>query len=763
MIRFLRTDRSPAVHGVETGRARRSAWLVLIASVVAVLLGTGPARAATVQGRIFDAESGAPVPWVDVQIDTGQGPFAVLSDPAGAFVFTNVPDGEHTLRASRIGYREHRETFLVRSVDDVVALEVSLRASAVALETVDVSGTTVEREDDLYADQTPVRVTGQELRERMGTTVADVLTDHGGVSEESMGPAPARPVVRGLSGNRVLILEDEIGTGDLSGTSPDHALVVDPLNASRIEVLRGPATLLYGSSVLGGVINVRREAVPLSRPERVRASIRYMGDTVNEGSAGRLSVTGPLGDLVYSVDAMGRTGDDVHTPIGDMRNTQIDAWNGSAGLSWVDEHAHVGVAVGRYDSDYGIPGGFLGGHPNGVDIELERRRYLLHAGRHFDDGPVESVELFGGYSRYFHREIESSGLCGVSFGLLNHQWTQRTHLKPAPWGRSILALQFQHRDFAQGCLSFVPPTIERTVAAAAYNEVEWGPMRWTAGVRGEFRDVDPSRRDENKAGVIRGRSFAGTGASIAAAVDHGRVATTTLTLTRSFRAPGLEELFSEGPHLAAFSYEVGNADLDSETGNGVELRFDWRGSRLSGALTGFYNRFDGFIHPVDTGELEFGPGSEGFLERWQYRGSDTQMVGGEARLTWRATRRLELRAETSYVRATDLDLDAPLPRMPPLSGRVSARLRTGEWTWAAHARGAGEQGRVSEFEEPTSGYLTYGASVEWNRLGEGTFQSVMLRADNLTDAEYRNHLSRIRSILPEPGRNVTLMVRAGLF
>ena len=309
----------------------------------------------------------------------------------------------------------------------------------------------------------------------------------------------------------------------------------------------------------------------------------------------------------------------------------------------------------------------------------------------------------------------------------------------------------------------MPPTVESTWAVAAHHELDVGPVRWMAGVRGEFREVDPARREENKAGTIRRRSFAGTAASVAAAWAHGPSATTTFTVSRTFRSPGLEELFSEGPHLAAYSYEIGNADLESETGRGAELRFDWRGGRLGGSVTGFYDDYDGFIHPVDTGELEFGPGAEGFLERWQVRGSDVRLTGGEASLAWRATRGLELGFETSVVHATDLDLDQPLPRIPPLQGRAWTRYRTGPWTFAAHLRGATEQDRVSEFEEPTAGWLTFGGSVEWNRLGAGTFTSVLLRVNNLADAEYRNHLSRIRSVLPEAGRNVSLMVRVGMF
>lgn len=739
----------------------RSGAILTVALLMTVAAGSS--RAAVVSGRVVDLDTGKPVPWVDLGLVVEGAETATLSDPEGLFRFRRVPAGAAMLQASRIGYRTERRELVVPAGSDTLRVRLVLETEAVTLESVDVSGSAIERADDLYVDQAPVSVTGQELREQMGGTIAAVLADHTGISEETMGPAPARPVVRGLSGNRVMILEDEIGTGDLSATAPDHALVVDPLNASRIEVIRGPATLLYGSSVLGGVINVRRGAVPLVRPESTEASVAYIGDTVNAGSAGRLTVSGPAGDFGYTVDAIARTGDDVSTPLGDMRNSQIDGWNGSAGLSWFGNDSHVGVAHGRYNSDYGIPGGFRGGHPNGVDIELERQRTLMHAGIHFDDGVVESAEFFGGYSRYFHEELESSGRCGVSYGLLQHEWTQRTHLRPGAWGHSVFALSYRNRDFAQGCLSFVPQTVERTYAAAAYNEKEWSGLRWVAAARGSYREVDPSREEVNKAGAIRTRSFSGVGAALAVARDHGRWATTTVTLTRAFRAPAIEELYSEGPHLAAYSYEVGNADLDSETGVGAELRFDWRARTWSGTLTGFVNDFDRFIHPRDTGELEFGPGSEGFLERWQYVGTAVRMAGAEARVVWRATPRFELTSEASFVRAEDRDFAEPLIRMPPAMGRFTARYRTGEWTFAANVRGAVEQNRVAEFEVPTAGYVTGGVSVEWNRLGQGTFQSILLRVNNVSDLEYRNHLSRIRSVLPEPGRNVTLMFRAGVF
>lgn len=729
-------------------------------SIAASLFIAGTARAAVIEGHVHDAESGLPVPWVDLVIEGTT--WATMSDGHGAFVLRNVDAGDHRLTARRIGY-DRRSMSLHVGATDTVRVEVVLAPRPVALEVHEVSGSALEHERDLYEGQTPVLLAGRDLRERMSGTVAGVLADQPGISEESMGPAPARPVVRGLSGNRLLVLEDQVTTGDLSGTAPDHALVVDPLNAERIEVLRGPATLLYGASVLGGVVNVRRDAVPMVRRTRTEGALQVIGDSVNRSSAGNLNLVGPLGPFAYSLDVVGRSADDVSTPAGPMRNTQIDTWNGSAGLGWMGERAHFGIAGSLYESDYGIPGGFLGGHPNGVDIELERRRLQVRAGLHLGRGPVERWEAQGAYVRYFHRENESSGICGVSFGLLTHALDQRLHLRRGPWGSPVLGLSVQSRDYAQGCLTFVPPTIERTYALAAYDEFRTGPVRWVAGLRGEYREIDTSTETTNKAGRIRDRDFAGMGASLSATVDLAASLETKLTLTRAFRAPALEELFSEGPHLASYAYEVGNADLGVENGNGIELGLRWRPRSVHVALTGFWNRFDGYIHPVDTGDLEFGPGAEGFLQRWQYRGRDARLVGGEFDLMWRPTQRWEWMASLAAVQGTDLDEDRALPRMPPLTGRIGTRIRTGSLGWTVNWRGATAQRRVAEFEETSAGWSTLGASVQWSRLTEDRHQSIVLRVDNLTDAEIRNHLSRIRSILPEPGRNVTLLYRVGFF
>ena len=735
--------------------------LALTLLVVCLVLACAvTAGAGTIVGRTVDANTGAAVPWVEVEL-VGTS-VAAISDLEGRFAFPGLEPGSYTVRTRRLGYDPASSDVEVM-VGEIHPIDFDLVPQAVQMEAREVSGSRIEHERDLYEGQAPVVVAGQELRERMASTVSGVLADHAGVTQESMGPSPARPVVRGLSGNRLLVLEDEANTGDLSGSSPDHALVSDPLNATRIEVLRGPATLLYGSSVLGGVVNVRREAVPLDHYERARGSVQFIGDSVNHGSAGHANLIGPLGPLSYSFDFVGRTAGDVSTPIGDMRNTQIDTWNGSVGLGWLTERAHLGVAASLYESDYGIPGGFLGGHPNGVDIELERKRVQLRGGIHFERGPVDRWEAHGVYTRYFHQEIESTGICGVSFGLLNYGINQRLHFDRGPWGSPVLALSLQHRDYAQGCLSFVPPTVERTWAAAAYNELHSGPVRWVAGVRAEFREVDVSREVSNKAGDVRDRSFSGVGASIAASMDLRGGLGATATLTRAFRSPALEELFSEGPHLAAYSYEIGNADLGVETGRSAELRLDWQHRQLHAAITGFWTDFANYIHPVDTGELEFGPGAEGFLQRWQYRGRDARLVGGELDLQWRPWNRLELSAVASTVNGTDREIDQPLPRIPPVQGRLAARLRTGTFTWGMNLRAAADQRELSEFEEPTAGWAELGASVQWSRLTQNRHQSILLRVNNLTDGEVRNHLSRIRSILPEPGRNVTLLYRVGFF
>jgi iron complex outermembrane receptor protein len=442
-------------------------------------------------------------------------------------------------------------------------------------------------------------------------------------------------------------------------------------------------------------------------------------------------------------------------------NTAIRTHDVAIGISRVWDAGFAGAAVSDYRSRYGIPGGFLGGHPRGVDIDLQRHRFEGRVGQQLTQGPVERLELIGTYSRYYHVELESGGTPGVSFGLLTYSLATRLHWKwPATNSSGVAGVSGEYRDYQSGYLTFTPPTIERAGAVFGYQKWTSGPFELRGGLRADARWVMPAFQDTNKSGIVRQRRFAGVSAG--ASVDWTRSPTLALNLSvmRSFKAPSLEDLFAEGPHLAAYSYEIGNADLASEHGLGWNVTARFGTGATYGSVSAFVNDFGSFIYSRNTGLLEIGPGAEGFLERYRFTGAPVRMTGAEAAWVAPLLREWSLEGNASFVRGTLRDDDAPLPAMPPAQGRLTLRWKRNAWDLHATIEGAAAQRRLGEFERSTASYATLDVAGQWSRSSERGQQSIVLSVSNVTDTLYRDHLSRIKDVMPEPGRNVRLLVRS---
>jgi len=600
----------------------------------------------------------------------------------------------------------------------------------------------------------------QQLQRRLESSLAAALDGEAGLARQSMGPGAERPVLRGLGGYRLPILSDQTATGDLSATAPDHALLVDPLLAEAVEIVRGPAVLMLNAGTLAGLVNVRSGSLLEQRLDRSTLQVGGQTGAADRSAAGQLRLGAPLGPLGLQANLSGRRTEDLRTPTGMLRNTAQRTWNGSLGLSHAGILGFGGVAVSRYESDYGIPGGFLGGHPRGVDIEAERTRVEVRGELRPETGPISRIESQAAYSRYLHRELESTGICGVSFGQLTHQGLVRVRLRRlGPLREPVIGVSGDRRDLAMACLSFLPPTVETSLGAFLHDELALGAGRLSWAMRWEGRSVTPARPDSNKAGRIRERTFGGLAAAIGGEWPLHRHVTVSGHAMRTFRPPAIEELFAEGPHLATYAYEIGNADLGAERGTAAELGLAWHGAAGRLSLTVFRNDVTGYIFAADTGELEYGPGEEGYLARYQQLGLDAVLSGAEIDALWHLGRGWELGLSGSWVRGTLQADGRPLPRIPPLNGRLELRRLGPSWSLGGVLRGSAAQRRLGEFEDPTAGHLAGDLWAEW-RLGSGGFQqSVVLRVDNLTDAVIRNHLSRLKSIMPEAGRNVSLGYR----
>ena len=701
-----------------------------------------------VAGSVRDIETGDPIGWtqllleeVDRSISTGQD---------GRFMLRDVPPGVLTLNAYRIGYES-----LSRSIE-ITAGDTLVLILEMAVSPIESEGILVESEgvEQLRVEQ---ELAGASLRQQLGTTIAETLKDEPGIAMRSMGPAPARPVLRGMGGDRLLVLEDGERTGDLSATSSDHAVVIEPINAQRIEVYRGPEALLYGSSTLGGVVNVVRGYIPSSMPEYVQGGLSGQVESVNRGYASSILLEVPVGPLSVRLDGSYRQSQDTRTPLGMLENTSIETYSPSIGVNFIKPQYSLGGAFAYYHSEYGIPGGFIGAHPGGVTVRLDRRHYETQGSLLPESRWIRRVEAKGTYSRYFHQEFESSGSLGVEFGVLAYHGSLVAHTRPfGPFSKGAVGVWTEYRDYASNGLVFTPTAVERTVAGFGYQEMALGPVLLQAGLRLDLRQIKPEEEHQSDIGFIRERSFSGFSASVRGEVELTERLRGEASIVRSLRMPSLEELYSEGPHLAAYSYEVGDPDLSSERGWGVEAALNYASPRASASFNVFHNEFDGYIFPRNTGRLNV----RLLLPTFQTTGAAARLYGAEFSGLIRLNRRFTLSGQSSYVHGTLVDTGEPLPWMPPLSWKASLEYRLKSMELGISTRGAISQDRLGAFEEHTDGYEVVDVHLQYFFPTGRFFHTINFAVQNLTNAEFRDHLSRVKSIMPEPGINVKLLYKA---
>ncbi len=734
-------------------------------------------------GTIRDAETGDPIAAAQVRLREMRR--SDLSHADGRFHFFDVRPGRYTLSVERIGYAPAEQRVTVVG-EETVDISLDMRPTALELAGVVVTGTGRERgAGEVYQ---PTSVIGDaELRRRLATSLAATIAHEPGIHQQYNGPAASQPVIRGMGGDRVVVLEDGHRTGDLYSTGADHAVTIDPLTVERVEVLRGPAALLYGSSALGGVVNVIREDVPRSLPERPKGTASLQLESVNRGATGGVAAWVPLGRIAVRAEASGRQAGDTRTPLGTLESSDLRGHTLGVGASLISSWGFVGVAGREQRMDYGVPGQFdgvviPGAHPGGVDIETTRRSARFETARMGNLGVFNALELSASLNHYLHDEIEGRGADGQPF--LGARFDQLSggaeltlrheHREEFPILRGgAVGVEYRAKDLrASGPSPGTRSATENNVAVFLYEELGVEPFRFKVGLRYDHAWVDPYHDDPIRIGdravPVRSRTFGSFSGSAAALFDFTENWTTGVSVARAFRRPAIEELFSDGPHLADFSFDIGNPELEPETGLGADLFLRGTLPRLHIEASVFANRLTNYIHYQATGELD--PRFRRYPV-FEARGDDALFLGAEGRAQWEVARNLVFDGAVSGVRATRIDTDDPLPDIPPATAHARVRYDAARWFGSLGLDAMAAQNRVPQTfpspvdgeliqpQRPTSGSALLNAGFGW-RWSEGErFHTVTLQVSNLLDTEWRDHLSRIKDVAPQPGRNIQLLYR----
>lgn len=721
-------------------------------------------RSVAFTGKVVDAVTNSDVS--DAIVHLGGTRYTARTDLRGAFRFLAVPPGAYRLVVQRIGYVAADSSLAITAEAPVHIVKYLTPVEQILSKIVVTASGRADRADQVLR---PVSVLDRTaLDAALGSTVTATIAGEPGIAQRFNGPAAAQPIIRGLGGDRVLVLEDGQRTGDIAGTAADHAVTIEPLTAERIEIVRGPAGLLYGSNVMGGVINVVRDEVPRAKPARPRGVVTLQGESVNSGIAGGIMTAIPAGSFSVRAEGTMRLSDDVRTPLGELPGTEMRTHNASVGVSRVTSSGYAGVAVRDYDSRYGVPGTFAGrtipgAHAGGVYIELRRTQLRAEGERTVTVGPWRSVRGEGSYTRFKQDEIERDGAIGTQFGQLTGAGTFTARYSRSRWGgaEGVVGVWILGRDFsAAGSFTGSRPARQLGGALYLFEETRLSRFRVQWGIRHDQLRIVPLDSSPSRLLLdVHTRHFGGTTGSAALLADIGRGLTLGVSASRAFRNPSIEELYSNGPHLANYAYEIGNPTLGAERGLGTDVFMRWTHRRTDGEAAVFFNRVDGFIQYAPTGVLD--PRFRRYPV-YQAQQSDVHFLGAELRARLRMTSALSLSGRASYVQGSRRDDDQPLPAMPPLQGSADLVQERESYVVGIGIEGAAAQSRFGEFESYTDRYVVANGRIGIRRQFGGRQHALTLVIRNATDVGWQDHLSRVRAVAPQPGRNFQLVYRASL-
>jgi iron complex outermembrane receptor protein len=729
--------------------------------LLAVACAAAAQPAGSVSGKVT-RDNGEPMAGAGVVLEELKREVRTTED--GSYRFDNVPPGSYHVSVRAEGYSTRRTEVTVTPQGATLDLVVELD-----LHFAEVVSVSPNARAQFESYQPTSVLAGQDLQKQLEATLGATLQAEPGVAMRSLGPGPARPVIRGLDGDRVAVLQDGQRVGDLSSQSADHGVTLNPSSAQRIEVVRGPATLLYGANAIGGLVNVITDQIPTAPVLRPAGDFTFdFGSNATEaGGAGDVHFGN--GRVAVHVGGGARRSEDFSTPEGEVANSQSRTSLFSVGASWTGDRRYAGASYGYDDSEYGVPIVESG------DIMLTPRRhaFTFRTGAEGLPGAIASYRATFGLRRYDHDEKHGDEVA-THFdndteeieGLVSHRTVGRL-------SGSVGGSFFNRAFNVSGEEALSPPVDQKSSAIFVYEELTWPHVTLQFGGRYDHTSFEPD------SGTLPSRAFNEFSGSLGlllmpeAANDSFVIAA---SLARAARNPALEELYFFGPHPGNFAFEIGNPALASEHGLGFDLSVRARGNRIRGELTFFANRINDFIFRNPITEEEFDAREEEFDERFgvvdepggghehsddlpfvEFVGADSHLMGIEAHADVNLTDSLVAELTYDWVRGELSDSGDPLPRIPPFRIIPGLRYQRNALQVGGSVNVTGDQNRVYGAETPTAGFGTLKLYGSYSFVTGAATQTITLRLDNATNEAYRNHLNYLKDVLLEIGRSFKLV------
>ncbi len=643
----------------------------------------------------------------------------------------------------------------------------------------------------------PIAVlSGEALRQEAASSLGETLSNEIGVHSSSFGNGVGNPVIRGQGGNRVRVLQDGIGSLDAADISPDHSYAVEPLLAERIEIIRGPATLLYGNGAIGGVINVVDNRIPDTLPESFSGAIETRHASANDQNSSVFRLDGALGQFAWHADGLYRESNDLdvagsaidtkalaaageEVPDENTRgfignsDKRSDAW--TAGASWIGERGFIGLSLNRGNNNYGLPPGAHEEHgspPGGaaphedanIRLDMEQERFDLKAGLEFD-GFFRELDLRLSRNDYQHRELEKSGSATELGTVFKNKASEGRmvlrHMPVANW-QGAIGLQLGDRDFsAVGDEAFIPPADIRNTALFLVEELRVDRWTYEFGLRAEQQNIDISdcKKEQDT-----------YSASASALWDFRDDSSTLLALNRSERAPTVEELFSNSQncnkagnlnnaieHAATARIEVGDPELDKELSHNLEFGLRKTLGTVTAELSLYHNEIQNYTYLQDSGV------KVNEVEVANFRQRNAAFTGYEFQVILPLSilhSNLSAELFSDQVRARFTEGGGNVPRIPAQRFGSALHYHAGKWSTHLRVTQVTEQNKHADNESSTPGYTLAEFSGDYHIALRGQQEiTVFIKARNLLNEEIRSHTSLLKNFAPEAGRNIESGIR----
>ena len=728
------------------------------------------AQGASIKGVILNNEDQTPIHGANIYLD--QLEKGTVSRVDGRFIITDLPYTQITLEISMIGFKDVSKSIKIDKENNNIGKIFMNR------DTIKINKILVEAHQELEPKSfsSNIYITGSKYHSNLNSSLAMTMEEETGLAIRSMAQGTTQPVLRGYSGDRFLLTEDGLTAGDLSNTSVDHTVSMDMASYNKVRIIRGPEALLYGSNTIGGAIDVSRQMDKESRFKKPSFHSIIGTESSNSSLFGNIVCYFPLNyKHQLRLSLLSRNTGDQTSPIGPLVNTALSNHEITGSYSYFGNDYRSTFSYEQIAMDYGIPGS-VEGHIDGVDIDMNKNTQKFNLHKDISFMGFQTLDIDQRYIKYGHTEFEK-GSSNPSVILEQQSFLLQNKLKgPKLHVGSLL----QYRNFQAGGFYWTPDTKELNIAVFGLLEREINKFILQISSRAEYLSVIPDaqhRLSNIETSKVIKRDFPVFSAGIGIFRNWKNWEFSFGTMLTG-RTPGIEDLYSDGPHLGTYSYEIGQPNLDVENTVGVEASLVRHTNKSEIRLTGYQNFSPNYHISSKLGECEdefvnleeshpcagadfiaWGSGSSGWLYKYEMQGLRARIYGFESELRYSITNSINFFGSMSKIIGENLSDKTPLAYIPPDKLILSTELALNPYFLALKLKKGLPQSRLGEFEKRTEGYIIFDLNGSYTIHTSKFLHKIIIQIDNIFNQEYYNHLSRIKLIMPEKGRSIGVQYR----